>query len=258
MIQAVSSEIMKQGRKVEKSRITGDTQWRTLFIGIGPPGTGPPLERSKEVVDDPQAYLVELNSYGVVRPHFHEVDQFQVFVSGNGSLGRGVVPPIALHYVDHYTAYGPITAGPHGLTLFTIRQKTDPGSTYLHMPGYRESIKPTKKRALTVGNIALSTEPVLQSRKEVSSENIFDDVGGKDGLGALILRLGAGMKAIGPDPGLTAGQYYLVVNGSLQFDGSSYPAWSLVYVTPNDSPLELCAGPLGVETLVLNFPRQES
>ena len=82
-----------------------------------------------------------------------------------------------------------------------------------------------------------------------------------EGLGAFMLRIIAhryGVKTTGPDPGITGGQYYLVLNGSLHFDGANYPAWSSVFVGRTDAPLEVHAGPGGVEVLVLNFPRLEN
>jgi hypothetical protein len=248
MIQPVSSEVAKQDRKMRKATNNGYTQWRTSFIG----------KRVEQVEDPPQAFLLEMAPPATIPPHFHQVDQFQVFVAGSGTLGRNTVPAVALHYADHHTAYGPIISGPFGLSIFTIRAKSDPGSIRLDKPGYKDMLKPTKKRYLVAENIPLSTEPVLQYRSEVSLENTLGEIEGSDGLGAFILRLGAGMKTTGPDPRATGGQYYLVLNGSFQLEERSYPAWSIVYAGSTDAPLEVCAGPRGLETLVLNFPRSGS
>ena len=248
MIQAVSSEkITKPGRKGHTS-LSGSLQWRTNFIGT----------HVEQVEDRPQAFLVEMSPGGVNTPHFHQVDQFQVLVAGSGTMGRNPAGIIALHYVDHHTAYGPLNAGPYGLSFFTIRAKSDPGGIKLDTPGYKDFLKPTKKRYLLAENIALSTEPVLQNRSVVALENVIDGADSSDGMGAYMLRLGAGMKTTGPDPKATGGQYYLVVNGSLHFDGASYPVWSTVFANPTDAPLEVCAGAYGLEALVMNFPRSES
>jgi hypothetical protein len=247
MIQAVNSEIAKQSRHPPKL-VHGHTEWRTDYLG----------KRVKQIENSPQAYIADIDSNGSIPPHFHQVDQFQVLVAGSGSLGRTVAPLIALHYVDHHTAYGPINAGPCGLSVFTVRAQSDPGGIFLHKPGYKDFLKPTKKRYLLADNIRLSTEPVLQSRSEVALENVLEDVDNSDGLGAFMLRLGADMETTGPDPKATGGQYYLLLNGSLQLDGASYPTSSTVYAAPTDEALKVRAGPHGLEALILNFPRRES
>ena len=256
MIQAVSSEIAKQGRRLGNVKNPGLLngvpshwqQWHTHFMGT----------RTEAVGERPQAYLVEMIPNATVTPHFHQVDQFQVLVAGSGTLGRKVVPPIALHYVDHHTAYGPIISGPFGLSYFTIRAKSDPGSIHLDDRGHKEFLKPTKKRYLLAESIALSTEAVLQNRSAVAIESVFEGIDDSDGLGAFILRMGAGANTKGPNPETTGGQYYIVVNGSLQFEEVSYPVWSTIYASPADAPLDVCAGSYGLEVLILNFPRSES
>lgn len=196
---------------------------------------------------------------GVIVPHFHRVNQFQIMVSGHGSIGRNALPLVGLHYADRHTAYGPINAGAYGLGFFTIRAQSDPGAIYLHQPGYKDFLKPSKKRYLTAEHIGLSTECVLQHRGEVTLESVLEkDADVSDGLGALMLRMGAGAKTTGPDPRITGGQYYLVLNGSLEFAGASYAPWSMVYADRTEAPLEVHAGPRGLEALVLNFPRLEN
>jgi hypothetical protein len=248
VIQAINGETVRQSRQVVKNKGTGRSQWRIDYLGT----------RTPTVEDRPHIFLVEMDPGGSIRPHFHQVDQFQVFVSGSGSLGRNAVPLITLHYADHHTAYGPIAAGPFGLSLFTIRAKCDTGSIYVDEPGYKELLKPTKKRYLLKESVALSTEPVLQSRSEVALENLLEGADVCDGLGAFILRLGAGMKSAGPDPSTSGGHCYLVVNGSLQLDGASYPVWSIIHANSTDAALELVAGPQGLEMIMFSFPRSET
>src|ERR1700761_3918291 len=98
MIQAVSGAVASLDRKTGKSGGSGRTQWRTNFIG----------RRVEQVADEPQAFLVDMDVNSIIVPHFHQTNQFQVMVAGHGTLGRNAAPLIALHYVDHHTAYGPI------------------------------------------------------------------------------------------------------------------------------------------------------
>src|SRR5688572_29489750 len=109
MIQAVSGEIRKHSRQVAKNTGTDEVVWRTEFIGT----------RTSKIEDQPQAFLAEMEPNSTILPHYHQIDQYQVFVAGSGKLGRNPVPLIALHYVDHHTAYGPIKASAHGLSFFT-------------------------------------------------------------------------------------------------------------------------------------------
>jgi len=130
MVQAVAGASALKARRMVKSTGTGEEHWRTDFIG----------RRGEGVTrEEPQAFLIEMSSNEVIVPHFHEVDQFQVFVAGSGSLGRhATAGPLAVHYADHHTGYGPINAGALGFSYFTLRARTDPGAVYLHKPGYRE------------------------------------------------------------------------------------------------------------------------
>ena len=250
MVQAMAGEQALKGRKAAKSRGTGEDYWRTDFLGTR--GKGGP------VGNEPQAFLVEMQANQTILPHFHEVDQFQVFVAGGGGVGRQAAGLLAVHYADHHTGYGPINAGPHGYSYFTLRAKSDPGAIYLHIPGYRERLKPSRKRHGVATDVTLSTEPVLMDRKEVKVEQLMPELDGSDGLGASLLRMGPGMSHRGPDPRATGGQYYLVVNGSLELPAGSYSAWSTVYVPREDAALALKAGPKGLEALLLQFAQVES
>lgn len=252
MVQAIAGEVALKGRRTIKSRGTGEEHWRTDFLGK--PGDGELKEHQ------PQAFLIEMSANEVIVPHFHEVDQFQVFVAGSGSLGRSkeAAQPLTVHYADHHTGYGPITAGPQGYSYFTLRAKSDPGAVYLHKPGYREKLKPSGKRHGVAAGVTLSTEPVLMERKDVQVEPLMQELGNGDGLGASLIRMGPGTTFEGPDPAATGGQFYLVANGAAELESGSYAAWSPVFVPKTDRPLKLRAGPKGAEVLLLQFARQES
>ena len=175
MVQAITGERALKGRRIIKSGGTGGEHWRTDFLG----------KRSDGEIRDhqPQAFLIEMQANEVIVPHFHEVDQFQVFVSGSGSLGRDrdAAQPLTVHYADHHTGYGPINAGPQGYSYFTLRARSDSGAVYLHQPGYREKLKPSRKRHGTASGLTLSTEPVLLERKEAAIERLLQDLDGADG-----------------------------------------------------------------------------
>jgi len=119
-------------------------------------------------------------------------------------------------------------------------------------------LKPSKKRH-HLAHVTLSIEPVLLNRTHVAFEPLIENQEtNTDGLGAFLLRMGPGMKAAGPDPRGTGGQYYLVMNGLLERDGEHYPAWSTLFVDAADPPLAVTAGAQGLEALILQYSRLDS
>jgi hypothetical protein len=83
------------------------------------------------VDDGAQVFLVEQEPHTVALPHFHFQDEFQVFVGGDGTLGRHPVRPITVHYANRHTGYGPITAGNDGVAYMTLRARLDLGAHFL-------------------------------------------------------------------------------------------------------------------------------
>jgi len=120
-------------------------------------------------------------------------------------------------------------------------------------PDAKAKLKPSKRRNLLSQPLALSTEPVLQFRKQVSREQLFEQTY-DDGLDGYMLRLGANMSVAGPDPKAAGGYYLFVANGSLDRNGEIFPLWSMVVVDRDESSFEIKAGPKGLEAVVMQFP----
>ena len=83
----------------------------------------------------PQGFLVSQPPGSVTPPHFHETNQFQVFVGGSGRLGKRRADPVTVQFAGGHTPYGPIAAEDRGIRYFTLRQAWDPGAKY--MPAMR-------------------------------------------------------------------------------------------------------------------------
>lgn len=249
MIHAVSSTEALPRRKLMKSPGNGAERWRTEYFGEV--GTG-------RLLPGPQAFLIDMRENDEILPHFHEVDQFQVFVAGNGSIGRQAqgLPPITVHYADRYTGYGPIQSGPCGSAYFTLRARTDPGPVYLHQPGYRERLKPSAKRHFSE-QAQLSTPAVMQARAGVMTERLAgaDD---DSAPGALMIRAGAGA-VIDPPRAVhgAGGCFYLVLQGAVRHEATSYPAWSVIFAGPEDAPIRFEAEASGAELIALHFDFQD-
>ncbi len=246
MIHAVNgSEALSKLREVP-SPGTGIPHWGTEFFGP---------RYATEDGQGPQSLMTAMSADEVVLPHYHEITQYQLFVAGSGKMGKNDLLPLTVQYKDHHTAYGPVVAGPQGMTFCALRIKTAKSvPVYLNKPGYREQLKPSKRRNLISDPIILSTEPVLEHRKEASWEPLYPAEKTTDGMAAHVLRLGSGMTAMGPDPKRCGGYYLFVANGSLDKAGENYPLWSMLVVESNEDAYEIKAGKKGLEVLVLQFP----
>lgn len=229
---------------------TGIEHWGASYFG--------PRYSTSEASSRPQALMTQMCANETILPHFHGLAQFQIFPAGSGVMGKGQVQPLMLQYKDHHTAYGPLVAGPHGLTFIALRNRTgDSAPVYLSKPGYKEKLKPSKRRNWMSSHIALSTRPVLQFRKEISWEPVYEPEKITDELAAHLLRLGGGMSTMGPDPTVGGGCYLFVANGSLEMQGETLPVSSMVFVEPDEDAFEIKAGRNGLEVLVMQFPRDD-
>lgn len=230
---------------------SGTQHWGSSYFG--------PRYSTAEAGRSPQALLTEMSANETILPHFHGVIQFQIFPAGSGTMGRNEIQPLMLQYKDRHTAYGPLVAGPNGCTFIALRNRTgDSAPVYLSKPGYKEKLKPSKRRNWISRHIPLSTRPIMKYRKDVCWEPVYDaEKQITDELDAKVVRLGAGMSVLGPDPKLGNGYYVFVANGSLDREGSDLPLWSVVYVDSSEKGFLIEAGPGGLEAMVLQFPKDD-
>ncbi len=196
----------------------------------------------------PQAFLVERPYPNPrVAPHFHDIDQFQVIVDGDGRMGKKEVQPITFQYADAFTPYGPIVGRDDGISFFTLRAVASGG--YFPMPGSRQHMPGRAGRNIAAA-FDIEREPL--PAHEVMREPLMELEA--DGVYAEGLRLGAHANTTGvtPDAGC---QYYLVCTGSLIQDGKALPTKSLIHVAPGEDTPQLQAGPEGADVLMMQFPR---
>ncbi len=250
MIHAKSGVEVLDNLSVVNSPGTGIEHWGSSYFG--------PRYSTAELSSGPQALMTQMSPNETILPHFHGVAQFQIFPSGAGMMAKTEVRPLMLQYKDHHSAYGPLVAGPHGLTFIALRNRIgDSAPVYLSKPGYREKLKPSKRRNWISPHIALSTRPVLQFRREVAWEPLFEPGKIEDEMSAQLVRLGAGMSAPGPHPARGGGYYVWVANGSMAANGQILPEWSMTFVEHTESAYEIKAGPVGLEALVMQFPKDD-
>ena len=207
-----------------------------------------------------QAFLVEQSPHWVTPTHYHLEQQFQIIMAGHGAIGRHDVAPLCVHYAAPQTAYGPITAGPDGVSYLTLRMSGDTSAWYLHKPGSRERMQPGLKREQQHGAPQGSVSAdELASLASTTVEVLIEPR--SDGLAAHLLRIAPGREhamlaeATESANPAYAGRYYVVTQGTVSLGGQSAQARSVAFASADEN-VTLHAGPQGAEVVVLQFPVQ--
>ena len=226
------------------------TYFGTNFA-MGGPDTPPPP--GPEAVY-PMGFLVEQGADTLVEAHFHAANQFQVVVGGEGTLGRHHVAPIAIHYTNAFSSYGPLRAGPRGLHYFTLRNGYDPGARYVRESAHEMRGRPRRFREAKADAGPPPDAGTLAALRGIESLVLLPMA--SDGLAAWRHRLPPGAALRGPAPSRGEGQYWVVTAGGLAFgEGASLPPLSCAFIFPDGAPAQALAGPGGAEVLVLQYPR---
>ncbi|HTC08248.1 MAG TPA: hypothetical protein VK726_05670 [Acetobacteraceae bacterium] len=228
----------------------GNDFWITAYMGANryDPGAAPPPTDGSLY---PMAFLVEQDRGCVAPSHFHQADQFQVVVAGEGRLGTHDVVPVTVHFSGKYSPYGPLIAGEAGLHYFTLRNGWDPGARYMsENRALLRTVAGRRHREAVASPIAVSAAcdgaaPVCEMCLPPSD----------DGLAVLRYELPAGTQVTGPDPAGGNGQYWVVIGGSVLHDGTELPQLACVFLSPDEAAFTAVAGSCGLSVLALQFPR---
>ena len=220
----------------------GGTAWRTDF-----------LRGADGDVGHPMAFLAEGTPHRVIKPHFHDVDQFQVIVKGGGVIGKHALSLNAVHFSRAHTPYGPLTGDERGVGFLTLRATWDPGAQYLHNAESKEKLVKLDSRKPW----QVTEAPNFDGNADVNV-NTFQTIKDERGLAAFSIKLAPGATMMSPDITQTNGQYLIVTSGSLNYEGKDYKAVSIGFSKPSEKQFPIIAGPEGVEAVVLHFPRLET
>lgn len=211
----------------------------------------------------PQLLLVEQPVPGsTILTHYHSQDQFQIFIDGNGKLGRHDVSPITLHYTNRYTGYGPIIAGDQGLSYYVVRPSFDTLVTgqYVLQADKRETLKnhPGPKLSIVGQPIVALDARALATLPSIKFEALIDapDRDAERGLGADLVSLGPNMTYTGLDPATGSGQMVLVIGGAIEHGGTKLGARSGIALTPDEPALRIQASDEGAQVLMLQYPKR--
>src|SRR5215510_5688275 len=205
--------------------------------------------------ETPMASFVEQLPHTIIPAHFHAVNQFQVVVEGQGTLGKRAVHPWSVHYTNGFTGYGPLCADAAGMAFFTIRNRWDAGGAR-YFPAGQSFMQPAPKRHHLVGPLGPSSTADLYSRQQVTCDVVLAQE--DDGLAVWFLRLGPNMRTHAADPAHGGGQYLLVAGGTLRHERSMLPRLSCLYISADAGPFVLQSGAEGLQALLLQFPVAEA
>jgi hypothetical protein len=213
----------------------GTGYYRTAYIDGGSARQGP------------TCFLVEQAPNSIVEPHFHQADQFQVFVAGEGALGKRKIAPVVVHYVNAFTPYGPIKSLGEGIHYFTLRNGFDPGARFL--PQAIKELPRVARRHATSSPSPLGGEPGATG---IDWTSLLE--GEPDGLAAYHVRIAGGhIQSIGGERA-AGGEFWVVLRGSLELGSKTLPAYSCLHRSADEARPVAHAGPEGAELVVLQFP----
>jgi hypothetical protein len=160
LITSVEDAMTRRWRRPDRP----DGNFRTQFMGADRhKGEKPDLTQAS-----PIAYLVEQGPRHELRAHFHEADQFQIFVNGNGRIGGHGAAPGMGHFVGPFSGYGPIVGGEEGVAYMTLRNTWDPGAQFLPESLERIRAKRSSRREVTFQVPAPVDDVELGSLREMS------------------------------------------------------------------------------------------
>lgn len=209
----------------------------------------------------PQVLLIEQSPRAELLAHYHASDQFQIFIEGEGKLGKHDVRPVSIHYTNSYTGYGPIAAAGSAIQYFVLRPSFDPlgFGQYLYKSELREKLRahPGPKRVV-MADVDVKSGAELEALAGASANRLFGIARGEAdaGLFADVLELGAHALYRAPDPHDGGGQVILVLQGTLVRDGSEMGVRSALAVTQDEDTVSFSAGPRGLQALILQYPRR--
>lgn len=229
--------------------LEGHQAWVMGYFGVEP-FADRSLPRPAPDILHPVAFMVEEEPNATLNAHFHQADQFQLFVTGEGRLGRYPITPFAVHYADAFTPYGPIHAGPQGLSYLTLRNAWDNGPQY--MPQSAATLKESRGPGLQT---PLARFPDLDNPLQEGEPAVTEIIASTErGLAVWLSRARAGER-LQVSPSQCGGQCWVVARGQLKVGEHSFDALSCLFLRPGEVAPDIVVGAFGADIIVLQFPK---
>ncbi len=199
-------------------------------------------------LDGGQALFAEYEE-GLATTHAHPVDQWQVYVSGVAKLAKKPVQLVTIQYTDAWVPYGPIEVTKDGFALLALWPR--PNDETYEMPKdantIREHLRGKQHRILF---------KQIDVANEASTSALAATLIREDEVWAQRWRLPAGAAFETPDPSQGGGQFFIPLQGSVDYEAREYPQWSTIYIGPRDGRIVLRAGSNGADVLGVQFTPQ--
>jgi len=231
--------------------------WKTLNTGRAPRVNEEFRGHITDVIgsladpaERPQAFLVEQEPNWTLRTHYHLQHQFQLVVSGSGTLGRHELAPYTVHYTTPESGYGPIVSGEQGLWYYTIRGKGGRGAHYL--PDSRADMRTGLAKAQATSRRAapLSAAQLAGLSAQTSETLIEPDDSAR---AAWMLSIPPGASVALPAPAAHGGRFHVVCEGTLEAGGRTVERLGMFHLAAGED-WQGRAGAGGLQLVVLQFP----
>jgi hypothetical protein len=200
----------------------------------------------------PTIFMIEMPPHSVAPAHFHRNNQFQLFVEGTGKIGSHTIEPLTIHYAGAYTGYGPLVAGPDGLTYLTIRSVFEAG--LIAVAGSAGQMRKGPRRGAEAGPVAVSTAEALGGLVELDEQAVLPMAA--DGLGATSVRLPRGTRYVVNVAPEAEGEFLIVVSGEVTIDTRRLSRLESAFVRADEPAVPIEAGSGGAQVIRLSMPRK--
>jgi hypothetical protein len=153
---------------------------------------------------------------------------------------------VTVQYTDAWVPYGPIEVTQEGFALLALWPR--PNDETYEMPKDADTIRAHlrgKPHRMILQHIAVADEAPIAASETVLIE--------ESAVWARRRRLPAGSALETPDPSQGGGQFFIPLQGSVEYKGGEYPRWSAIYVGSHDGRIVLRAGADGADVLGMQF-----
>jgi len=197
-----------------------------------------------------QVHIVTMPEGSKIKPHFHDVSQYQVILEGSAKFPEHNVNAFGLHYTDAYRPYGPILPGP-GFKMAVLRRKKGGIVRSPYSPEGRKFVDP-KARARYGQSNEVQWENVKGKYGSFRRKKLLADRSGDTPKGELI--------EVPPNSSFLAesapyGEFHILVAGSAMSGHSEIKPYTMRYVAGSETPRALKSGSEGATWLICGFDR---
>ncbi|HVF64220.1 MAG TPA: hypothetical protein VNE58_09520 [Casimicrobiaceae bacterium] len=220
------------------TRLAGRTDWLENGHRSGAVADGVPLD---------------LPPNSVLDTHFHRENQFQLFVTGEGRIGRYSVRPLTVHYAGAGTGYGRWSQGRKACRTSRSARCTTPARGICRR---REDLVRGPKRSLH----SEPSEPLVRDTlRSLAAPVVIDPIAlQSDGIAAQLIRLPPRtLHTIEIDPASGAGQFLIVIAGPVAVNDRAFSPFDVVFASRDESPFRLLFKDDGAEVIVLQTPEKD-